>query len=56
MLYIAEVSRNIHFLIKFDKFSQWVTCAIFQTNTDLLISFEKIYSLFTLFLLDFTVA
>ena len=37
-LSIADSFRNIHFLLRFYKFWQWMRCAIFQINTYLLIS------------------
>ena len=36
-LSIAEAFRNFHFLLHFYQFSQWMRCAIFQINTNLLI-------------------
>ena len=42
LLSIADVSRNIHILRQFYWFSLWVRCAIFQINTNLLISEQNI--------------
>ena len=36
VLSIAQVFRNIHFLPHDNYFSQWIKCAWFQINTDLL--------------------
>ena len=37
VLSIADAFKNIHFLLRFHWFSQWMRCAIFQINTNLLI-------------------
>ena len=57
LLSIADVSRNIHILRQFYWFSLWVRCAIFQINTNLLISEQNINiftqeTLFLFFILE----
>ena len=42
MLSIAQVFENIHFLTHANYFSQWMRCAIFQINTDLLVIYQNI--------------
>ena len=40
----TESYRNIHFLTRFYHFSQWIRCAIFRVNTDLLVKYQNINS------------
>ena len=47
-LSIAKVFRNIHFLLHIYQFSQKARCVIFQTNTDVLISQQNIFTQETL--------
>ena len=39
---IAAFFRNIHILTHFYYFSQWIRCAIFQINTNLLLIYQNI--------------
>ena len=41
-LSIAKSFRNILFLPHFYQFSQWLRCAIFQINTDLLVIYQHL--------------
>ena len=42
VLSIAQVFRNIYFLPHANKSSQWIRCAIFQIETDLLVIYQNI--------------
>ena len=45
-LSIAQVFRKIHILPHVYQFSQWMRCAVFQINTDLLVKYQHV-SIFT---------